>query len=177
MFFRPANVAFLGLVALLVTEAGASAGSDLRFALSYGDHMVLQQAPAAAAVWGFTPDGAGAVNVALESAHGSMNVSATVAPYNSTAFTWHAVLPPTKAARGGDSAAVAFTVTVRQGVASASIQDVLFGEVWVCSGQSNVCVLAHADGSKCGPPLCLARRHPFPGQPLQLCAAHGLFRH
>ena len=38
----------------MLLDTGAA--SDLRFANYYGDHMVLQRAPASAIVWGYEPD-------------------------------------------------------------------------------------------------------------------------
>ena len=36
--------------------SAAAQGSDFRFSTIYGDHMVLQQAPNQANVWGYTSD-------------------------------------------------------------------------------------------------------------------------
>ena len=47
---------------------------------------------------------------------------------------WQATLPPTKA-----DLQVAYTITATsQKHGSIKISDVLFGDVWVCSGQSNM---------------------------------------
>ena len=47
---------------------------------------------------------------------------------------WHVTLPPTKA-----DLETAYTITATsQKHGSINISDVLFGDVWVCSGQSNM---------------------------------------
>ena len=100
--------------------------------------MVLQQAPAKAVVWGFCT-GAGCATAGLvvrvgPSTGGSdFTVPVTTDGVNTTAWTWRAVLPPVKAGRAG---AMAYTIAVGApgSTASASIDDVLFGELWVCSG-------------------------------------------
>jgi hypothetical protein len=46
--------------------------------------------------------------------------------------------PITNARVGGDTA---HTVTVKEGSSSVTLDDVLFGDVWVCSGQSNMAFL------------------------------------
>ena len=74
-------------------------------------------------------------------------VAATIQPYNSTANTWRAVLPPTEAINAtGTATPVAYTVSVLKGGAvQATLDDVLFGDVWVCSGQSNMAFLLEND--------------------------------
>ena len=107
--------------------------TTLSFAASYGSHMVLQQAPAHATVWGFAPASmaALAVTLSLAGAGHQSSVPATLSRFNDTALVWRAELPPVAATEPVSS----YTLTVAQGAASATIDDVLFGEVWVCSGQ------------------------------------------
>ena len=112
------------------------------FAGSFGSHMVLQRAPQRAVLWGFTDSSGGAVSIAL----GTMVVLASLRPYNASALTWRAVLPPTAAANGTDGAPVAHTLRLlKNGSVRAQLDDVLFGDVWVCSGQSNMAFLLEMD--------------------------------
>lgn len=117
--------------------------------------VVLQQAPAQAVVWGFCASSTAgqppklSLLLAPNDGGGTATVPVAVARYNSTASTWRAVLPATAAKKaGGDGAAVTYMLTVSSGSASASIEDVLFGELWVCSGQSN----SASRGTSCHPP-------------------------
>lgn len=97
--------------------------SGLRFANSYGDHMVLQESPARAVVWGYCgPQGCDDVRVSLD------GVSNVLASPGGEAGTWIAKLPAT------DGGSKAHTVIVSDGNQTVTLTDVLFGDVWVCSG-------------------------------------------
>eukprot|EP01059_Diplonema_ambulator_P035412 TRINITY_DN8316_c0_g1_i1.p1 TRINITY_DN8316_c0_g1~~TRINITY_DN8316_c0_g1_i1.p1 ORF type:complete len:603 (+),score=66.30 TRINITY_DN8316_c0_g1_i1:57-1865(+) len=96
------------------------------------DHMVLQQQPAKAAVYG-TLDTAGTPSVSVEvSGTETYTVAGKV-----VGSQWVAYLKPSNA--GGN-----YTITVTctgcgsTGPNTASIQDVTFGDVWYCAGQSNM---------------------------------------
>mmetsp|Transcript_25441 Transcript_25441/g.76691 ORF Transcript_25441/g.76691 Transcript_25441/m.76691 type:complete len:695 (-) Transcript_25441:14-2098(-) len=114
--------------------------------------MVLQRAPAAAAVYGRAPVGASAVTVTVSDGKSSYDVQAKVGkdathqPYGYVDpgtgaqlpvlnNTWKAVLHPTAA--GGD-----YTITAKCtgciDVATAALAHVTFGDMWYCSGQSNM---------------------------------------
>ena len=117
------------------------------FAGSYGSHMVLQQAPAQAVVWGFTGLAGGTLTLTLD---GEATTTGTTAPYNSTALTWRALLPATPASNQTDAAGRLVPVPhalslSKGGVVQAKLVDVLFGELWVCSGQSNMAFLLEMD--------------------------------
>ena len=114
-----------------------NAVSAFNFSVVFTDHIVLQQAPAMAAVYGPTGfDGSGGV------------VYVTVTPSSGSPYTvpaavadgrWKAFLKPTADTHG----ATTFTVTANcngcAGNASAvSIVDVVFGDVWYAAGQSNM---------------------------------------
>jgi sialate O-acetylesterase len=89
----------------------------------FADHMVLQrQMPIA--VWGTAKDGE-SISVELKGANVAKTVS-TVA----TNGKWEVKLPPFQA--GGP-----YTMTIT-GENMVTINDVLIGEVWLCSGQSNM---------------------------------------
>lgn len=89
-----------------------------------GDHMVLQRAPAASVIYGAAAPGALVTSV-LDDAP----PLTAIADKNGT---WRQLLPPTPA--GGPH-----TITVASSDGSAvTMTDVLFGEVYLCGGQSNM---------------------------------------
>ena len=110
--------------------------TPIRFAHSLGSHMVLQQAPKRAIVWGFCdPSTCASVQVTLvrfSEPSASQTMSATL---GADAGTFVAKLPATA---GSDTP---YAVVVTDGSTRATITDVLFGDVWVCSGQSNMAFL------------------------------------
>lgn len=125
------------LLFLLLCLRCALGAASPRFAASYGSHMVLQQAPRRAVVWGYHHGHGGVV---LELDGEAVDVADGGEPNS-----WIAKLPPTAggtephtlALWGGGAAGNA---TQRQ-----VLDDVLFGDVWVCSGQSNMAfLLEHA---------------------------------
>ena len=96
----------------------------VKFANYYSDGMVLQRDPDQAHIWG-TGDSAGAtVDIKVD---GSATSQATVGSDRK----WSANLPAMQA--GGPH-----TIEVQSGGSSAMLSDVMFGDVWVCSGQSNM---------------------------------------
>ncbi|XP_043936791.1 sialate O-acetylesterase [Protopterus annectens] len=103
-----------------------------RFASYYNDHMVLQMKPARAVLWGYCEHGA--------------NITVNVVKDDKTFYKketlckgtgiWKVLLDPE--GPGGP-----FQVTAQQNSTSgqpetAVLKDVLFGDVWICSGQSNM---------------------------------------
>ncbi|XP_059362291.1 sialate O-acetylesterase [Carassius carassius] len=102
-----------------------SSAEVFRFSSYYGNHMVLQKAPAKAVVWGFGQNGA---KVVL-SLSGLQEVSTTVIN-----GIWRTTLKPVKASGSP------YKLTASQNITNSSItlSDVLFGDIWLCSGQSNM---------------------------------------
>uniref|UniRef100_A0A8B9JLJ8 Sialate O-acetylesterase domain-containing protein n=1 Tax=Astyanax mexicanus TaxID=7994 RepID=A0A8B9JLJ8_ASTMX len=92
-------------------------GDAFRFASYYGDHMVLQKAPAGAVLWGYGSSGA-QVKFLLSGPHS----------------IWRVTLEPVPA--GGPYNLTA----IQKGTSSSKIllTDLLFGDVWLCGGQSNM---------------------------------------
>ncbi|KAE8295520.1 Sialate O-acetylesterase [Larimichthys crocea] len=115
----------LCVVFILVASVHSSDG-NLSFASYYGDHMVLQKSPERAVLWGYGPEGT-QVTVHLS---GPMNQESLVV--NVTNGTWYATLHPVEA--GGP-----YNVTASNENSTATLTDVLFGDVWLCGGQSNMC--------------------------------------
>jgi sialate O-acetylesterase len=109
------------LLSVLVCTAPLAAWADVSLNNMFGDHMVLQQG-IKNKVWGKADPGE-AVTVTL----GPQSHSTAAAADGS----WHVFLDPV-AEYGGPH-----TLTVK-GQNTVTFNDVLIGEVWVCSGQSNM---------------------------------------
>ena len=95
------------------------------FSRALGDHMVLQAAPQRATIWGATTPGA-----VVTTTFDGINRTAT-ADENGT---WRQQLPPTPAS-SLRSHLLLFSSSSGE---TTKLQDVLFGEVFVCGGQSNM---------------------------------------
>ncbi|XP_028817837.1 sialate O-acetylesterase isoform X1 [Denticeps clupeoides] len=104
-----------------------SAGRELRFASYYGAGMVLQRAPERAVVWGYGGRKA-PVLLTLAGPQGRGIYNSSVAD-----GIWRVMLDPVDA--GGP-----YNITVTQEGSSSSVTltDVLFGDIWLCGGQSNM---------------------------------------
>ncbi|NXD42727.1 SIAE acetylesterase, partial [Copsychus sechellarum] len=121
------------------------------FASYYGDHMVLQKKPSGAVLWGHGELGA-MVTVTLSGASGLIIMEKT-AQVKGPSETWIVVLDPMD--QGGPYALMA-----EQGLENMTLRDIYFGDVWLCSGQSNMAmtVLQVANASQ---ELAAAARYPY----------------
>ena len=124
---------------------------------TFGDNMVLQMEPAAAAVYGVATPTATHVNITVTesgSAASTYTVQATWLGYNAThqpvgpefagmdpgiepLFAWKALLRPTAAGGNYTLFAQCTGCTGTGEYSNATITNVTFGDVWHCSGQSN----------------------------------------
>ena len=181
----PTSAAFALALLVLASRGAAAAASApppppqvllFSFDAAFGDNMVLQQAPAKSAVYGFldfaasasgatvqvtlTPVGGGApvtvpavLNATVQTFGpdwGVRNLNASECPgclppfnpWNTPLASWKALLPPQPA--GGN-----FTVTATctgcsaLGPSTISLSNLVFGDVWYCTGQSNSAYLRH----------------------------------
>ena len=107
----------VGMCLGLVAEVGA----QVKLPSIFSDHMVLQR-DKPIAVWGWDAPGT-EVTVSL----GDVKASAKA----NEKGKWQASLPAQKANAAGQTLAV-------QGTSAKKFTDVLVGEVWLCSGQSNM---------------------------------------
>lgn len=100
--------------------------------------MVLQRGPGKAAVYGTaTPSAAVKLVLAAPGTHAASATSAvTVTTTTNVGGSWKVLLPPQSAGTGYTVTATCTGCTNSSAVASAS--DVAFGDVWMCSGQSNM---------------------------------------
>ena len=119
---RPQRIARIVALSCLTLLAGLTGSSraDVRLPHIFGDHMVLQREKPVR-VWGWADTGE-KVTVTIESEH----AEATSDEHGA----WKVELPPV-------SAKSAIEVKVA-GKNTIVLHDVLVGEVWVCSGQSNM---------------------------------------
>lgn len=90
------------------------------------DHMVLQRAPASAVVWGFAVEG-----TIVTTTFAGKSITSTAD--NTT--VWRASLPPTPASEEKGGQTISFSASTGE---KAALSDVLFGDVFVCGGQSNM---------------------------------------
>ncbi|XP_023447728.1 sialate O-acetylesterase isoform X2 [Dasypus novemcinctus] len=121
----------LGLVLPIILWAGSSAGIGFRFASYISDYMVLQKEPAGAVIWGYGIPGATVTVTLCQNQKAIMRKGTSV----KDSKIWMVVLDPMKP--GGPFEVVA-EQTIGRINHTLSIQNVLFGDVWVCSGQSNM---------------------------------------
>jgi len=110
-----------GVMAVLFFGSVGPLPANVKLPAIFGDHMVLQQG-AKLPVWG-TADAGEAVTVTVASESAQTKAAAD--------GTWRIDLAPLPAG----SAPVTMTVA---GKNSLTFSDILVGEVWVCSGQSNM---------------------------------------
>ena len=103
-----------------------------RFSSIYTDGMVLQSAPQRAQVWGFCHPSETGVTVAID----GTTVNADLVTTEDTC-RWYAMLPATAASTTSHTlvATPASNATL-----ATTLTDVLFGDVWVCSGQVCCCM-------------------------------------
>ncbi|XP_046342779.1 sialate O-acetylesterase-like [Haliotis rufescens] len=101
----------------------------LKFASYYADHMVLQRGPQRAIVWGHAATIGDEVTVTV-SGKGEVKVNVVRDP-NGNEGLWKAKLPAI-------TDPGPFTLTASSSEGDLTLTDVMFGDVWVCSGQSNM---------------------------------------
>jgi sialate O-acetylesterase len=115
--FNPSRL--FGILAVLLPATAAQA--EVRLPHIFGSHMVLQQEKPVV-IWGWANPG--------EAVTADLGTASAKATANDRG-EWKLALPPQKA--GG--AAMTLTITASNKVV---FDDVLIGEVWLCSGQSNM---------------------------------------
>ena len=121
MKYRSCPASLTRSLALLIAASSAvSARADVKLPVIFGDHMVLQR-DQKVPVWGTADEGE---KVTVEFA--GQKVSATAKDGK-----WSVALAPLKASSTGAK----FTVSGNNKI---ELEDVLVGEVWFCSGQSNM---------------------------------------
>ncbi|XP_078102720.1 sialate O-acetylesterase [Sander vitreus] len=112
-------------VAFILVASIHDSDCDLCFASYYGDHMVLQKSPERAVLWGYGPEGA------LVTLYLSGPIKQKTSPVTVKKGMWRVTLDPVEA--GGP-----YNVTAAVHNSTATLTDVLFGDIWLCGGQSNM---------------------------------------
>ncbi|XP_033119616.1 sialate O-acetylesterase-like [Anneissia japonica] len=116
------SIAYLHLV---------TGSTTFKLASYYNDHMVLQMAPERASIWGYAEESA-EIQVTLK---GKIYKAITTHSSFSADAIWKVTLDPVPPSGP-------FTITISSishGIHEViELKDVLFGDVWVCSGQSNM---------------------------------------
>jgi sialate O-acetylesterase len=125
-FHSRAYVLGLMLLAMIRTPAALC---ELQLAALFGDHMMLQR-NGRAAVWG-TADPNTKVTLTLVAASGDSRALATAMTTAGADGKWLATFKGLKA--GGP-----FELHVVDGSDETTVYDVLVGDIWICSGQSNM---------------------------------------
>jgi sialate O-acetylesterase len=107
---------------------------QLRFANYIGDNMVLQSAPASSIIWGY---GDIASEITLSINNKVYHNKTGTEPVNELGDSmWLVVLDPESP---GGPFQINVTLLLSNGsLDTISLNNVLFGDVWVCSGQSNM---------------------------------------
>eukprot|EP00940_MAST-03C_sp_MAST-3C-sp2_P000818 g818.t1 len=123
----------ISIIACFDRGAVAATQQGVAFNASFGDHMVLQRSPARAAVFGTTNGDLGPIRIFAKD---SRNITAYQidAAVDEVAGLWSAYLRPTNATPDD----VTWTIHVRGSKSNATIESVIFGDIWYCGGQSNM---------------------------------------
>ncbi|KAJ6658674.1 hypothetical protein lerEdw1_019834 [Lerista edwardsae] len=108
------------------------AGTELCFASYYADHMVLQKEPVGAVLWGY---GASNTPITMYLYQEKKLVLEKMMQVKGHLKTWKVVLSPMP--QGGPYR-IEIEQNIKGNMAKATLNDVYFGDVWLCSGQSNM---------------------------------------
>ncbi|XP_032954409.1 sialate O-acetylesterase isoform X2 [Rhinolophus ferrumequinum] len=122
----------LWLVLPFILRAHPGADARFRFASYIDHHMVLQKKPAGAVIWGYGISGATVTVTLCRHQETIMKKVTTVKTYSNS---WMVILDPMKA--GGPYEVMAEQTFGGRNL-TLKVRDVLFGDVWLCSGQSNM---------------------------------------
>ncbi|KAK2176658.1 hypothetical protein NP493_649g01057 [Ridgeia piscesae] len=123
------------IAAILMHRFTAREYHELQFASYYSDHMVLQRAPSRAVLWGYSSITDDNITITLQLKADSVNtVYKTSVHATDGNPVWRVVLDPVS-----DPGPFVITVTIdNQPGSTLQLTDVLFGDVWMCAGQSNM---------------------------------------
>ena len=138
-FFRMSNI-ILNIALVLIycsyISCTSSNSNGFSFASFYQDHMVLQREPYKANVWGYAVNGS---TVSLEF-NGKQYQSLATKVYWTNSSIWKIVIDAQPASIS--SVNLTFTQTTSTGQQSTiQLSDVLFGDVWICSGIVWLCLI------------------------------------
>eukprot|EP00040_Diaphanoeca_grandis_P022019 m.117790 g.117790 ORF g.117790 m.117790 type:complete len:536 (-) comp28606_c0_seq3:337-1944(-) len=124
---------FVVLGTACVPSTSEQVDAGVRFAMAYGDHMVLQSGTPAH-VWGFA-NPSSTITVTVSVATPGFTTLASIRVDVSADGKWSAYIPT----QPPSATFVEHTISAKSSSGSiATLEGVLFGDVWVCSGQSNM---------------------------------------
>ncbi|XP_059172856.1 sialate O-acetylesterase-like isoform X4 [Physella acuta] len=112
----------------------AQNGPSFAFAKHFQDHMVLQQAPRRANIYGFSPDIGQKVIMQLVTVPPTRPYyyeTTTVQGPDANLGYWNFMLDPFPSN-------TTVNINIQAEAGSLNLNDVIFGDVWICSGQSNM---------------------------------------
>ena len=98
----------------------------------YRDNMVLQREPNSAIIWGYA-----SINSIVGTVlNGVLYSTTAITVAWSSLYVWTLQINPQPASNSPIN--IQLTETRPDGISSITIRNVLFGDVWICSGQSNM---------------------------------------
>ncbi|CAG5125211.1 unnamed protein product [Candidula unifasciata] len=119
---------------LIIENEGkpGEAAVTFTFAKHFQNHLVLQREPARANIYGFSPSIGQTVNAQLVTPTRTYTYSTTVQKSsNASVGIWTVELDPQNADTPANISVTSKGITL-------TLTDVIFGDVWICSGQSNM---------------------------------------
>lgn len=114
---------------IILVSLGHVCESTFTFATSFTDHMVLQKGPRGAIIWGKSSKLGDTVHLTL---NGEPAAQTNVTHDSYGGYMWMAKVVMNSNNYGP------YNLTARSSLGSLTLHDVMFGDVWVCSGQSNM---------------------------------------
>ena len=108
--------------------------TDFRFANIYGDNMVLQQSPARSQIWGYSTSANDTISASLI-VSSTNEVVEKLSYTTSTNLVWLFQFSPVT---GMNDYEYTISITSQTLSQTISLTNILFGDVYVCSGQSNM---------------------------------------
>ena len=128
-----ALVPFFLMTGRVLSCAGVVA-QTLSFADSFTDHMVIQQLPSPTVIWGFGAIPGSTVSVVrMTGSAGTPGLNGSAVA--NTSGVWRVEMAGTNASNES------FAFQAISGTDAIRISDVVYGDVWLCSGQSNMAVV------------------------------------
>lgn len=126
----------LAVVLLSCFTRSLALNSAFRFANMYGDSMVLQQHPFSAQLWGFSSINQEIITITLTNTNKKQlieTLSTKSFLINNNSFIWNVSFSPIHT--NFDS----YNITAKDSLSNTiALSNILFGDVFVCSGQSNM---------------------------------------
>ena len=124
----------LWLLIMLCVSEQCFCQTEFRFANIYGDNMVLQQSPYHSQIWGYSTTSMDFITAKLI-VSSTNSIVETVSYTTNTNLIWIVQFSPVA---GMNDYEYAISVTSNSTSKTISLTNILFGDLYVCSGQSNM---------------------------------------